>query len=363
MSYMGCMSYIGYMSCMAVATLSLLCGCDRSPAPPPPKAAPPVAVHTGAVKKGEATRSITLPATVQPYQQASLYAKVGGYVKTVNVDKGDAVKSGEVLADIEVPELLADRARFKAEVEIAQLDYQRASAAQKKSPDLVLPQAVDTAKSVNDVARANLERTETLLGFAKISAPFDGIITKRLVDPGAFIPAATSGSPAANAALFTLMDFNRVRVQVPVPEPDAPSIKTGLPIKMTVEELGGAAFEGTVTRFAYALEDTTKTMLAEIEMPNPKHELRPGMYASVRIIVERRPDALLIPAAALVAEKTRSSVFTLEGTKAKRLTVKTGFNDGGWVEILEGLSLGQPVILVAKQTLADGQEVRVAEGK
>lgn len=360
-------AYIGKAHWTPIALSSVaLClfpGCERTPAPPPPKAATPVGVQLASVKRGEATRSIALPATVQPYQQATLYAKVTGYVKTVNVDKGDAVKSGQLLADIEVPELLADRARFKAEAEIAALDYQRAKSAQAKAPDLVLQQTVDTAKSAADVAQANLERTDTLLGFTKIPAPFDGIITKRFVDPGAFIPAATSGSTAQNAALFGLMDFDRVRVQVPVPEPDVPWIKSGLPVKMTVEELGTTTFAGTITRFAYALDDSTKTMLAEIELPNPKHELRPGMYATVHIVIETRPGALLIPAAALVSEKTRNSVFTLSGDKARRVTVKTGFNDAGWIEILEGLSLGEPVILAGNQALADGQPAKVTEAK
>ncbi len=348
---------------LGCATLGLLVGCERSPAPTPAKPLAPVAVQVVAVKKGEATRSIALPATIQPYQQATLYAKVAGYVKAVNVDKGDAVKAGDVLADIEVPELLADRARFKAEAEIAALDYQRAKAAQAKAPDLVLQQTVDAARSTSDVAQANLDRTDTLLGFTKITAPFSGIITRRLVDPGAFIPAATSGSAAQNAALLGLMDFDRVRVQVPVPEPDAPLIKTNLPVKMTVEELGAASFAGTITRFAYALEDSTKTMLAEIEMPNPKHDLRPGMYCTVRIVVETRPEALLIPAAALVSEKTGNSVFTVAGDKARRVPVKIGFNDGGWVEILEGLKLNEPVIIMGAQSVADGQPVKVTEGK
>jgi len=227
----------------------------------------------------------------------------------------------------------------------------------------VVPQTVDTAKSKLDIARANLERTETLLGFAKITAPFSGIITRRMVDPGAFIPAATSGSSAQNAALVTLMDFSKVRIQVAVPEIEVPYIKNDLAVKISVEELKGTPLEGAITRYAHALDEVTKTMLAESELPNPKGELRPGMYASVRIIVERTPDALLIPTDALVVEKTRNSVFTVADNKAKRLTVKTGFNDGGWVEVLEGVALDQPVIVAGKQVLADGQPVNVLEGK
>src|SRR3954469_24168181 len=120
------------------------CGCDRqTPTPASTPAPPPVAVRLTTVKKGDATRSGTLPADIQPYQQATLYAKVTGYIKTVNVDKGDTVSPGAVLAEIEVPELLADRARYKAEAEIAALDFRRAEEAQKKAPDLVVAQSVD----------------------------------------------------------------------------------------------------------------------------------------------------------------------------------------------------------------------------
>ena len=262
-----------------------------------------------------------------------------------------------------MPELIADQARYRAEAEIAALDHKRILAAQKKAPDLIVAQSVDTAKSKSDIAKANLERTETLLGFAKITAPFAGVITKRLVDPGAFVPAATSGSAAQNAALFTLMDFSKVRVQVAVPEMEVAFIKAGLPVKITADSLLGRAFDGTITRFAQALDEATKTMLAEIELPNPAGELRPGMYVSARITVERKPDALVLPAEAIFIEKTRSSVFTVTDGKAKRVTVKTGFNDGGTVELLDGVKLDDAVILMGKQTLVDGQAVSVPEAK
>ena len=305
-------------------------------------------------------RSITLPANIEPYQQATLYAKVTGYIKAVNVDKGDSVKEGAVLAEIEVPELLADRARHKAEAEIATLDYRRASEAQKKAPDLIVAQTVDEAKSKADVAKANLDRTETLLGFTKIVAPFSGVVTKRNVDPGAFVAAATSTS---SAPMFRVMDFSRVRVHTPIPEIEVPNIKAGLTAKVAVEELKESPFEATITRFSHALDEATKTMLAEIELPNPKGDLRPGMYANVRIIVERKPECLIIPTEALLVEKGRNSVFTVADNKAKRATVKTGFNDGGWVEILDGAKLNDRVILLGKQPPTDGQPVTIAEAK
>jgi RND family efflux transporter MFP subunit len=348
-----------YVGGYALCALLTLAGCGQKDAEPPKPAMPTLSVKLVAVKNGDATRGILLPASVVPFQQATLYAKVAGYVKTVSVDKGDAVQAGALLADIEVPELIADRAKYKAELEVADLDYKRTSDAQKKAPDLVVPLTVDTTRGRYDVAKANLERIETLLGFSKITSPFSGIITHRFVDPGAFIPAATSGSAAQNAALFTVMDFTKVRVQAAVPEVEVPLIKVGLPVKVMVEELLSAKIEGTITRFSHALDESTKTMLAEIELPNPDGSLRPGMYANVRITVERKPDALLLPVDAVLFEKGRTSVFTIADNKAKRSTVKTGFNDNGSVEILDGVKLGDSVIVIGKQVITDGQPVKV----
>jgi RND family efflux transporter MFP subunit len=183
------------------------------------------------------------------------------------------------------------------------------------------------------------------------------------VDPGAFIPAATSGTPAQSAAVVTLMDFSRLRIQVFVPEPEVPFITNGVPVQATVEELPGKTFNGSVTRYANALDEATKTMLAEIEMPNPARALRPGMYASVKLEVERKRDALLVPAEAVLTEKSGTSVFTVADGKARKTAVQLGFSDGVNIEIAGGLDPAGPVILAGKQSLNDGQPVNVMEAK
>ena len=338
-----------------LATTSTLAAAAEGPAAPAVTFARPV--------RGEIARRVTLPGSVQAYQQAILYAKVAGYLKSIRVDKGDSVKAGDLLADIEVPELVADLTKFRVEAEVAKLEYDRLLDAREKAPDLVVPQAVDEARGKWEVAGANLERTEVLLGYAKIVAPFSGVVTRRMVDPGAFIPAATSGSAAQNAAVLTLMDFSRVRVQVPVPEREATLVRAGSRAAVSVEGLPGRTFDGSVTRVSFALDEATRTMLAEIELKNPRAELRPGMYASVAIVAETRHDALLVPMSALVADKGGSAVFALVGNTAKRQVVKTGFNDGARAEILEGLSLDQNVILVGRQALSDGQVVVATEAK
>jgi len=354
-----------FQICSIATTLALLLlsGCERGTgASSPAKAEPPLEAKIVHPSRGEITRSITLPGEIKAYQAATLYAKVSGYLKSIAVDKGDQVEEGALLAEIEAPELIADRAKYKAEIEVAELDYKRLSEAQKKAPDLVVPLSVDTAKSKSEVAKANLERAETLLQFTKITAPFSGIVTRRMVDPGAFIPAATSGSTPQSAALLTLMDFHIVRLQVAVPESESSLVAKDQPVKLMVDGLPGRSFEGKITRFSYALDEASKTMLAEIELPNPKLELRPGMYALVKIGIEKKEDALLVPLDAVLMEKANPSVFTVVDNKAKKTPVKLGFKDDAKAEVLSGLNASDPVILIGKQPLSDGRPVRISGG-
>lgn len=348
---------------VGILTLGLLTGCDRSAKANASASAPVPNVQVVHLKPGEITRRITLPGNLRAYQETMLYAKVPGYLKSVAVDRGDWVKANDVLAEIEAPEMLADVTKFKAEADVAEIEVKRVDEAIKKAPDLVMPQTVDAARGKYEIAKASLERIETLLGYSKIVAPFDGVVTKRWVDMGAFIPAATSSSAARSAAVVTLMDFSRVRIEVAIPEPEVPLVKKDLSVKVTVEELPGRVFNGKITRFAYALDESTKTMMTEIEIPNPDHALRPGMYASCQLALETKTDAQLLPAESLVTEKSKSFVFAYRDGKAARVPVKTGFDDGISVEILDGLKPSETVIVAGKQSVTDGQTVNATEAK
>ncbi len=353
------MKKIAAKVCTVAFSVAALAGCDwfrglQNPATP---------VQTIHPKQGGIVRRVTLPGNVMAYQEATLYAKVAGYLKTISVDKGDSVKEGDTLAEIEAPEMLADLVKAKAEAEAAQLDYKRVSEAQKKASDLVVPQTVDAAKAKSGVAVAGLQRIETLLSYAKITAPFSGVITKRWVDPGALIPAPTSSSTAKSAAVVTLMDFTTVRIDVAIPDTEAPLVKKDLPVKVTVDELPGRTFQGTITRFSYALDESTKTMATEIEISNPDLALRPGMWATVEIELQKKENALLIPAEALLAEKNKMSIFVVRDNKAQRVSITTGFDDGANVEILKGCGPNDAVIVAGKQSVTDGQRVRATESK
>ncbi len=213
------------------------------------------------------------------------------------------------------------------------------------------------------MAVAGLQRIETLLSYAKITAPFSGVITKRWVDPGALIPAATSSSAAKSAAVLTLMDFTTVRIDVAIPDTEAPFVKKDLPVKVTVDELPGRTFQGAITRFSYALDESTKTMATEIEIANVDLGLRPGMWPSVEIELQKKEKALLIPAEALVTEKNKNSVFVVRDSKAAKISITTGFDDGANVEILKGCGPSDAVIVAGKQSVTDGQKVKATESK
>jgi membrane fusion protein, multidrug efflux system len=348
---------------LAISLASVIVsGCkDSSAGPPKTISAPPVAVRLVQPKRGAISRSVTLPGELKAFQQATLYAKTAGYLKTIHVDKGDSVKQGDLLAEIEAPELIADAAKFKADWDLAELESKRTSDALQKAPDLITVQSIDAAKSKSLVAKANLDRASTLLGFTKIFAPFSGTVTRRYVDVGAFIPAATSGSSPQTAALVTLADLNKVRLQVAVPEAEVKFVNKDTRIAFTVEALPGKNLETKVSRISFALDEMTKTMLAEADMENPGGDLRPGMYASVKLFVETKTDAVLLPADAVLVEKAKTSVFVVESGKAKKLPVKTGFSDGASFEILDGIPPNAGVILFGKQVLNDGQLVQVTQ--
>jgi membrane fusion protein (multidrug efflux system) len=351
-----------YWSLLIAAGL-VLAGCEQRSAPASAKAEAPVEVTTVIPHRGEIYRTITLPGEVHPLYQVTLFAKVPGYLKTLTVDKGDSVKAGDLIADIEVPELQADKVRHEAEVELATAEFNRISGMTSNTMTDEAKRELAVAKGRLSLAKANLEYTTTMLSYTRITAPFAGIVTKRFVDPGAFIPAPNAADTPEAAAIINLTDFKTLRMQIPVPETESPHIVKGLPVEFVTDDLPGRRFAGTVTRYYYALNEKTKTMLTEIEMPNPNLELRPGMLFQARIRLERKVDALLVPVAALVKEKSSAYVFMVVSGTAKKVAVLTGFNDGTHVEIVEGIKPGDAVVSAGLQALRDGQIVKARVAK
>jgi membrane fusion protein (multidrug efflux system) len=312
-------------------------------------AAEPTPIPTTTPSTGTIFRWISLPATLAPWQQAALHAKVTGYVKSISVDQGDSVKSGQLLALIEVPELEADLAARKAEVSAAQSESDRLLAARKKSPDLTLPQSIDNAKARLALAQSSLARSETLLRFAEIRAPFDGIISSRMVDPGALVSAGTT-------QMFHLVDSSTIRLHIPITELETPLVHKGIPVKATISALPSQPLDASISRTAHSLDPATRTMLAQADLPNPTLSLRPGMFATARIGVEKHDSATLIPVAGLVMEKSNAFVFKLIAGKAVKTAVTLGFNDGTNAEI-PSLKPDDVILLPGTTLLTDGQPI------
>src|SRR5712692_2195471 len=365
-------------------------------------AAPDVAnVQVTLPERHEIFREVSMPASIEAFEQTTLYAKVSGYLKWIKVDIGDRVRKGEIIAEIDVPETVAEYAgseaeverakantgnaeaelqRAKAELELKKITYERLKSIRDQEPDVMPQQQVDEAKAQYDVAGAMLNvseskikvarsevsraeaakaRLDTLKEYTTIRAPFDGVVIKRHVDRGALIQHASSQTNVS--PVVTVARVDTLRVFVDVNEPEVPFVKRGNPVTVAVDALPGKVFEGTATRFTTTLDPKTRTMRTEIDIPNRSGELRPGMFGSVRLALERRENALTVPASALISEGGKSYVYTVADSKARRVEVKTGFDDGIRVEIVEGLSGSDQLIVSGKSGMKDGTPVKVSD--
>jgi RND family efflux transporter MFP subunit len=300
---------------------------------------------------GTVHRWVSFPGSLQPFQQVDLHARVAGYVKMVHVDRGDAVQAGQTLAEVEIPELEADVLKAKAELDAAETESKRLREARGRSPDLVLPQSVENAEARAIGARATLKRCQVLMDFAQIRAPFAGVVSVRSVDIGAYV--AVGGTP-----LLHLVDPGRLRCQVAVTEFEAPLATPGKPVRILPDAMPGQLVEARLTRSSQYLDSATRTLLVESEVDNASGKLLAGMSVTVRIGVERHENTPVIPASALVMEKTNAFVFRHVSGKALKTPVKIGFNDGVLVEVPE-LKVEDVVLLVGSSPPPDGQTVNL----
>ena len=313
------------------------------------------------VQRRDINQTLTLPANISPWYQATLYGKVSGYVKWIGVDKGDTVKQGQLLAVMDAPEIEDQYKQAEADYAIKKVTYERYLSVWEDNHDIIAKQDVDVAKAAAESAKHQRDSRRTLLDYTKVYAPFSGVITARFADPGALIQAAT-GSATQAAPLFTIMDMDMVRIYVNVPQEAAMLAKAGLPATLTARELSGEELRASITRTTGALDLATRTLLVEIDLPNKDHRLQPGMFVSASLHLQQHPNALAIPPAAVVPGKSgkNTSVFVVDLGKAKLVPVKTGIDDGLWLEVVEGLTGDEEVVVVGKGGLSDGQAVQAA---
>ncbi len=350
--------------------LALGAACARGRTAPDTTDRSAVSVTVVRPERRTLARTLRIPASVQALQEATLYARAAGYLSRIDVDRGDRVRAGQILATISAPEMTREKdvaaaqlRQSEAELRLQRITLDRLRAVRATEAGAVTQQQIDEAQARLEVAEASvtrleaeLARVEALTGYATIRSPFDGIVTDRFVDVGAMIPISTTST---QSPIVTVMNMDMVRAFVDVPEPDVVSVTRATPARLTVAAIAGREFEGTVTRYSTALDPKTRTMRAEIDFPNRDHALRPGMFGAATLVLERREGALTLPAAALLTEKDAAYVYTVQDGAARKAPVTTGLNDGIVVEILSGLAGTEPVIVSGKGIVTDGTRVHV----
>lgn len=319
------------------------------------------------VTREDLSREVRIPAEFRPYTEVELHAKVSGFLQDVNVDFGDRVKAGQLLATIEIPELqdelrnaVATQQKVEADHKNAHLVYTRLLAVNKAHPNLVAQEDLDAAESRDAdtsaaiaAAKADVEKYQTLLDYTKITAPFDGVVTWRYVDPGAMIQAGTSSQAMP---LLRISDNYRLRLDFPVSVDYVKDIQLGAPVDVRIDSLGGKTFTGKIARFTDRVDETTRTMTVEMEVNNPQLKLIPGMYASVDLKVDQRPNAIAIPTEAVTAGKNTVYVVNSSNLVEER-TVKLGLETPTKYEVLSGLKEGDLVLIGDSSQIKPGEKV------
>ena len=339
-------------------------------------------VRVATVTPGAPVIPIKLPGTTLAYEAADILARANGYVEKRNVDIGDHVKTGQVLAVLTAPELdhqiaQAESAIAQAKATVRQNDANAklAAATNSRSATLVKQGWVtaqqgdidrlteDAQKAALGAAQANDEALNNALRVLKqqrdyltVVAPFDGVITQRGIDVGSLVQGGST-------FMFNLQQTDTIRVQVYVPQDQAFGVAPGVEVAVRVPEMPDHVFPGTVTRIAESLQQGTRTLLAEADVPNPDGALKAGVYCQVELKIPRKTPAVTIPADALIFNRNGTQVAVVEGDVARLRKINVARDFGTSIETAAGLQAGDRVILNPAANLADGQKVQVAESE
>ena len=368
------------------------------------------------------SRDLEIPATLIAYETADLYVKVSGYVAAVNVDIGDAVKAGDPLVELDIPEMAEElrqaeavftarqarvralraqamAARLGVDSAEAQLNRARSEMQLEQSTrarmeelfeaEVIPEQQVDEARSeaavteaVLQIAEADVARAEgdiaaadanvavglaevavaeariahlqALMEYAVLRAPYDGVITRRFIDPGAFVRSAADGT---TMPLLAIASRGRIRFAMDVPEPAVPNVRIGTKIKLTIPALGTNTLSVTVSRTAWSLNPDTRTMRVEADLDDRGGTLQPGMYARALIRIEAE-SALTVPSAAIRVRAGETYLLVVEDGRAVKTTITVGYDDGILAAILDGLDGDELVITSATSAVAPGVSVK-----
>jgi RND family efflux transporter MFP subunit len=317
----------------------------------------------------ESTREILLPGTTQAFTDAPIFARTNGYVKRWYFDIGAHVKAGQLLAEIETPEVDQQLQQARADLETARANLRQAQITADRwrallESDSVSKQETDVAvsalsamKATVDSNIANVGRLEQLQSFEKIFAPFDGVITARNVDIGVLVNAGSTST--AGRELFHMTAIHTLHVFVAVPEVYSRAARPGSPATLTLDEFPGRSFQGTLVRTANAIDLASRTLLVEVDVDNPRGELLPGAYVFVHLKLPGQVATVTIPANTLLFRTEGLQVGVVRDGRAQLVPVTIGNDHGDTVEISAGLQPSDQVIVAPSDSLTSGTRVRV----
>jgi len=376
----------------------------RSKAADPPDAKSPQGTEATLVPVTKVTQApisnqLAISAELRPFQEVDVHAKVAGYVRVIYVDVGDHVKANQVLAILEVPEIDAELKQAEASIRQSRAEVNRLQSVVEQSesshaavhsnterllqvvksqPNLVAQQEVDDAVAKDRAseaqvssnkaglvaaqehfaaAEADRDRIASLKSFARITSPFDGVVTKRYADTGAMVQAGTASNTQA-MPVVRIAENQKLRLSIPVPEAAVPYIRLKAPVEVRVGALH-KSFQGEISRFADSVDTQTRTMETEVDVDNHKGLLVPGMFASAVLVTQQKNDALSLPVEAISRSGNQSTALVVgPDNKVEERKLVLGVEDAERVEVVSGVRLGEQVVVGVQNQLRPGQEVR-----
>lgn len=376
---------------MTAAALLALSACRGSaPVPAGEKRAPagPPTIEVVRVVQQPLNVTLSLPGELSPYQTVALYARVTGFLKTIRVDRGSRVREGELIAALDAPELGAQKseARSKLQSAEAQLGAIRSKAEASASTyeklkaasatpgvvagnDVVLAQKTVEADQGQiaagqqnvEAARQALASISDMEAYLRITAPFAGIVTERNVHPGALV--GPTGGPGAATPIVRIVDSNRLRLVIPVPEAYTAGVTTGASLTFTVAAYPGQTFAGTVSRISQSVDVATRTMSVELDVNNADARLAPGTFCQVAWPLHRAVPSLLVPSVSVASTTGRTFVIRVRDGRTEWVDVKTGVASGPLVEVFGDLKQGDEIAARGTDELKSGAAVQVKQAK
>lgn len=371
-------------SLLITAAVLISAGCNTSKASVAavPQTQPPVSVDTVRVASHRLDMAISLPGELEPYEEVRVFPRVSGFVKWIGVDRGSIVKKGQLIAVLSAPEITAQKAetqakllsaenqRIAAEAKLAadESTYRRLKAA-SNTPGVISDEELETAEKASeadrarvvalnnmaDAARANLRSATEMESYLHITAPFDGVVTKRNVHPGALVgPGSGSGT---QPSMLRIEQVAHLRLIVAVPEIYVADIQPGAKVNFAVPAFPGHTFSSTIARVADSIEVATRTMPVEMDVWNPGSELHSGMFPQVLWPVRRRQPTLFVPQSAVGRNMEQSYVVLIRNGQADPIPVRSGGTMGEFTEVFGNLNAGDEVALHASEDLRPGSAV------